>query len=342
MSLHELDIIRKMVALKRKAPFQLNSAFETDTELIRVKGMNISVTIDTITEELNGLVKNPYTMGWLCVLSSLSDIAASGVTPLGILLACNLSYDMGDDFIGSLFLGAEQCAACHNTYILGGDTNQSSELSLTSMCIGLLEDDKFSRRSGFKAGDKIYTTGAVGGGNLLAYMNFSNDSEAERFEESFRPKASFELGKVIAYHGSACIDSSDGLIHSLFALYEQGSCGLKINLDRIPYCKDIGRISNDANIPPLLFALGEVGDYELIFTSREEELGEIFNSAQEAGSSLTCIGEVVEERGFYVVNGGYVRQLDIDEIRNLLSVNSHGEYLKSLLAATNNILGGAV
>jgi thiamine-monophosphate kinase len=339
MSSHELDIIRKIIDLKRKAPFQLNKAFETDTELIRVRDTTISVTIDSITEELKGLVKNPYTMGWLCVLSSLSDTAASGAVPLGILLACNISYDKGDDFIGSLFLGAEECAASHNTYILGGDTNQSSELSLTSMCIGLVENGKFSKRSGFKTGDKIYTTGTVGRGNLLAYMNLTGNSDARRFEEDFKPRACLDFGKAAACRASACIDSSDGLIHSLFALYDQGEHGFEINLDSTPYCKDIVRICGDTNIPPFIFALGEVGDYELIFTVSGKTDNELQAIAEKTGMNITCIGEVVEERGFFVMTQGYVKRLNIDEIRNQLSVNSHQEYLKSLLAITNTILG---
>jgi hypothetical protein len=87
MNKREYEIIQTISKLKRKSPYQVNHTYETDTELIRVNNNILTATVDSLTEELKGLFKDPFTIGWLSVLTSLSDTAASGASPLGVLLA---------------------------------------------------------------------------------------------------------------------------------------------------------------------------------------------------------------------------------------------------------------
>jgi len=48
-------------------------------------------------------IMNPWQMGWMSVAVNLSDIAAMGAKPAGILLATGLSPDVDQYFIDELF-----------------------------------------------------------------------------------------------------------------------------------------------------------------------------------------------------------------------------------------------
>ncbi len=107
-------------------------------------------------------IMNPWQMGWMAVAVNLSDIAAMGATPAGVLIAAGLQPEADLYFIDELFSGFADCAAFYGTRILGGDTDSHQELTITGTALGFVEKDLVLRRSGARAGDLLCTTGCFG------------------------------------------------------------------------------------------------------------------------------------------------------------------------------------
>ena len=71
---------------------------EADAELVPLgDGRYLAVTMDVLAEEMEaGLYKEPETMGWILVQANLSDLAAVGATPIGLVLGINLGPEWDD------------------------------------------------------------------------------------------------------------------------------------------------------------------------------------------------------------------------------------------------------
>ncbi|MDD1731412.1 MAG: thiamine-phosphate kinase, partial [Methanothrix sp.] len=123
-------------------------------------------------------IMNPWQMGWMSVAVNLSDIAAMGAEPAGLLMAVGLPAEADLYFIGELFSGFRDCAAYYGTRILGGDTDSHQELTVTGTALGFVEKDLALRRRGARIGDLLCTTGSLGGagGGLYAWQQVRLDS----------------------------------------------------------------------------------------------------------------------------------------------------------------------
>ena len=315
--------------LHRRSPNQRNAVNETDAEIIRLPGLLfessnqsdywLALTTDTVVEEIHlGLLRKPYTFGWFAVMASLSDLAAVGAQPIGLLMTYQLMVTFAD--IEQLIQGAEDCARQHGTYILGGDTNQAEQISVSATALGTLPNSRFSRRVGCQAGERLYITPEVGRGNGMAFLNRFDHPLAEPTEAAFRPVVPLALGQWIASSGSACLDTSDGLLSGLSLLLKLNpTVGLCIESNRIPYSDIVRQIAIEQAIDPAVFALGQVGDYGLLFTAAEGQ----------RPPGAMCIGEVTEKPGLWVNGISFDHQ---QALRQLAESRLPDQYLKQLVA----------
>ena len=63
----------------------------------------------------------------MSVIVNMSDLAAVGASPIGIVISQILSKDFSDDFLLKLQNGInDACKKC-GTFVLGGDTNFGDE-----------------------------------------------------------------------------------------------------------------------------------------------------------------------------------------------------------------------
>lgn len=142
----ENKIINDLTKSFLRSPMQLNKVHETDAEIIELENspFNLAITIDTISEEIKtGLYSDPYQIGWMSVMVNMSDLAAVGASPLGIVISQILPKDISDDFLSKLQKGInDACIKC-GTFVLGGDTNFGDELIISGCAIGTVEKGKY-------------------------------------------------------------------------------------------------------------------------------------------------------------------------------------------------------
>jgi thiamine-monophosphate kinase len=163
-------------------------------------------------------------VAWKLVATNLSDLAAKGAEPLGVLFGHMLGAE-DERFIKGLHEALETFA----TPILGGDTvagKGARALGLTA--IGRATHTPVPSRSGARAGDLVYLTGPVG----RAMLGFEGSPEHRAAFD--RPVPRLAEGRALAPHVSAMMDVSDGLLLDAFRMAEASGVTIALDLSEIP------------------------------------------------------------------------------------------------------------
>ncbi len=144
----ENKFLKNLVKDFPRSPKQINQFLEADAELIPIgNGHILAITADIIVEEIDqGIYHTPYLVGWMTVVANLSDLAAVGAEPLGILLQQSLPKDASSEFVEELQSGIAE--ACHKfgTFVLGGDTNTASSRQSGAVALGMIFNEKIILR----------------------------------------------------------------------------------------------------------------------------------------------------------------------------------------------------
>ncbi len=163
-------------------------------------------------------------VAWKLVASNLSDLAAKGAEPVGLLL----SYSLGGG--EERFLqGLRDVTEAYDAPLLGGDTIAASGTRTYGLtAIGRATFDPVPLRSGAMQGDALYVTGTLG----RAMLGFEGNADhAEAFN---RPRPLLSQGRLLAPHVTAMMDVSDGLLLDAFRMAEASEVSLAINSEAVP------------------------------------------------------------------------------------------------------------
>ncbi|MEA1869752.1 MAG: thiamine-phosphate kinase [Euryarchaeota archaeon] len=225
-----------------------------------------------------------WQIGWMSAAGTLSDIAAMGAHPCGLLISMGLP-DLPPAFVESMIEGMSACARECGTAIIGGDTDSHQELTISGTALGRVRKDQILRRRGAQVGDLVCVTGHLGtagaGMRALELGVAADDPVAVKtlFEPTPRIAEGIRLAESKAV--TSMMDNSDGLSESLYQLAEVNGCGFTIQADSLPVLPvlDTGK--------DLELALYAGGDFELLFTVAPERLVDAMNVCE-----LTVIGEV--------------------------------------------------
>jgi thiamine-monophosphate kinase len=209
-------------------------------------------THDMLVEGVHFLPgQDPADIAWKLVATNMSDLAAKGAEPLGVLLG----YTLGADD-ARFIAGLKEALDAHEAVLLGGDTvrgNGPQVLGLTA--IGRATYTPVPSRSGAKPGDALWITGPVGAAmlGLEALKSGAGDSLAYR-----RPQALLSTGWALAPHVSAMMDVSDGLLLDAARMARASNITFAIDPAAVPLaCSEARRAE----------ALRWGDDYQLLFTA---------------------------------------------------------------------------
>ena len=224
---------------------------DDDAAVIDFGGEVLVLTHDTLVEGVHVLPgQDPADVAWKLVATNMSDLAAKGAEPVGVLLG----YMMGRD--DARFLtGLGEALEHYGAPLLGGDTVSGAGpqvLGLTAF--GRATHRPVPSRSGARVGDLIYLTGPVGAAmlGLEALQAGSGDSLAYR-----RPRALLAEGQALAPLVSAMMDVSDGLLLDATRLARASGVTLAIDRGAVPIAAPEARRDE---------ALRWGDDYQLLFT----------------------------------------------------------------------------
>jgi thiamine-monophosphate kinase len=234
----------------------------------------------------------PWQMGWMSVAVNLSDIAAMGAKPIGIMMAMGLPPNTELDFIKELAGGMDACARQHGTSIIGGDVDRHDELTIVGSALGLADAGYLVRRKGAQVGDVVCVTGELGaaGAALDALLNRA-EAYPYVMKKLYMPVPRIREGMALARTGclTSMMDISDGLALSLHDIGTASGVGFCINAASIPVHRTVREMAgSEARV--MEWSVYSGGDFELLFTIRAECVEKARKVAK-----FTVIGEVTAE-----------------------------------------------
>lgn len=182
-------------------------------------------------------------VAWKLVAVNLSDLAAKGAVPLGVLLGYPLSTP---DWDTAFVRGLGAALSAFDVALLGGDTVRGPRvLSLTA--IG--RSARAPSRSGARAGDALFVTGTIGRAGLGLARDPAHSGAY------LRPQPRLAEGQALAPVVHAMMDVSDGLLIDAKRMADVSGLALAIDLDAVPHVGDI------------MDAVTAGDDYELLFAA---------------------------------------------------------------------------
>jgi len=315
-AIEENRLIGSIARFLPRAKRSRNAIHETDAELLDV-GLDdqlLAITTDCVNEEIaSGLYKKAEEIGWVATTAALSDIAAVGAIPIGVMTGLTLDPAWSESFIECLANGIGEALRSYNVGNLGGDTNYGVP-SITVTALGLVHKERVMRRIGLTIGDRIYVTGYCGHGAAVAFHRLLSKRE---YVSPFKPLARLEAGALLAPLASACMDTSDGLIATLDQLARLNHCMLVIENSEGLLHPEAAEIVHQNEIPFLVPLSVIHGEFELCFTVQSpENEREALAGLTELGLQPVFVGTVQPPKGDHVGIGTTLGIIDSIAIRN--------------------------
>lgn len=324
--------MKTITASFNRSPSQSNKLLESDAEIIRLSDGNyLAVTIDSIVEEIaSGLYTDPYLIGWMTVTASISDLAAVGAKPIGILLIENIPSGYPADKLQLIQKGIHEACCEYGTFVLGGDTNCSCELQMGATAIGIIEDENFILRLGCQENDLLMISNPMGLGMGFALTQLFY----KQYTIRYLPTPKLIYGQLIRKYATSCIDTSDGFIPAICNLMELNNMGFAISKEFDDFIdKRVLEIAQKTNTPNWFFLAGPHGEFELVFTIPPAILNEFLAEAIKIEWSPIVIGTVIKKPELQYATKGKNIILDGFTISNLFGESSGDPktYMKALI-----------
>lgn len=283
-----------------------------DVEAVKINEKLLVLKTDTFVKSSDLLPgMPPESIGRKLVVMNVSDFAAKGVKPLGMLVSLVAPREMEFDYIARIYKGILNTCKEYEIKFLGGDTSDGKELVISGFFYGYCKVSELIKRSGAKVGDIIATTGEFGK-TSVAYQILLKGLKApdehilkQCLNAVYYPSARLREGLLLSKRKlvTAAMDSSDGLAISLYELSEASLVGFEI--EEIPIAKEAISFAEYHGLDPLELALYLGGEeYELIVTIPKEKWDEAKDVIRKCGGRLYYLGRVVpKEKGLYLKIG---------------------------------------
>lgn len=213
---------------------------------------DLVITSDLIVEGTHFLATDPPAdVAWKLVAVNLSDLAAKGATPDGVLLG----YPLGDDGWDRAFLaGLQDALTALSCPLLGGDTVRGGR---TFALTAIGRAPVAPTRAGASPGDTLWVTGTVGDAGAGLAIARGEAGPPELLARYRRPTPRLAEGRALAPHVTAMMDVSDGLLIDAMRMAAASGCAVAIDLARVPL--------HPLNRSGALMAATAGDDYELLF-----------------------------------------------------------------------------
>lgn len=248
----------------------------------------------------------PYQIGKKSITVNVSDLAAMGAKPIGIIVSMGLPKDMLLDDFDSLMNGIIDGCSNYDMMLIGGDTNESSELTLCGTCLGVVDKKDVLMKDGAKPDDIVAITGPLGlaaAGFEVLFNNVDIDPKIKEklLKYALDPEAKSEEGVLLAKMGSvtSATDITDGLASEMGEIISASSHGIGITVyeEMIPIENEILDVVEKTSKDPLDFVLYYGEDFELLLTVKKEDFKQINHKIP-----LFKIGEVTSSGKIIMVN----------------------------------------
>ncbi len=270
----ELDFIDR---LKQLTTHPAARGLEDDVAVIPFGRQKLVMTHDMMVEGVHFLSSaNPDDVAWKLVAVNLSDLAAKGARPLGIIMGYGKTGN--SDWDAKFVEGLKQAIARFGVPLLGGDTVSMADCNKRALGLTAFGESKghiVPARDGAQPGHHLYVTGTIGdawGGLQLATGRAQAsdvDAAAKLLKAHNRPEPLLEDGRRLSSLVSAMMDISDGLLLDARRIADTSGVAVEIDLERIPLSGAFAAVFGDSPETRQQAAAGG-DDYQLLLTASPE------------------------------------------------------------------------
>ena len=235
------------------------------------------------------------------VVMNISDFAAKGAKPCALLVSLGLPKEIKEKDIAELANGLNAGAREYDTFVIGGDTGEASDLVISVSLFGTAQKSDLMLRTGAKPGDLLAVTGLFGKtpAGLKILLHNTKVSEKTRkalVEPVLLPHARLKEGLALARTKAvtAAIDSSDGLAWSLHEIARASNVGFSV--DHLPIDNEAKKFAKNNDINPAELALYGGEEYEIVLTVKPSLWNVAEKTVANTGGKLTRIGHATTEK----------------------------------------------
>ncbi len=245
---------------------------------------------------------NDYDVGYYLVTANVSDIAAMGARPIGVVTVVRYPPDMTDDTFAQVMCGIRDACRRFSAPNVGGDIGGAERLILSATALGVCLPGHALFRHGARPGDVVCLTGPTGiAGAAMSYFRSGTrsalveDKHREQLLTSWsRPNARVREGVCLGDSGmvTSCQDTSDGLKAAIESVAAASGVGMVIDERRLPIAPEVAAVCEclDLPVPPVMF--GDSVDFELLFSVPRDRLTPLTGLFSAQGFRFHAIGEV--------------------------------------------------
>ena len=256
------------------------------------------LTHDMIVEGIHFLPdEKPQDVAWKLVAVNLSDLAAKGAAPIGVLVG----YSLGDEAWDKAFAdGLDTALRRFGLLLLGGDTVRvpaGAPRSFGLTAIGRAPEGGAPSRGGARPGDQIWVTGTIGNAGVGLAMRLGEIEPNETCLDAYRrPQPQLTFGQAVAGHVHAMMDVSDGLFIDAERMAAASGCRFGIMLESLPLSAAL--LAARPDVPDTRLAAATAGDdYQLLFAADPGEAAAIREIAAGLDVRITMLGHTAVGEG---------------------------------------------
>ena len=316
-----IDLLTRMVVQQRGGPnhgadlsFKLTVDNGDDTAAWQTGKATELFTTDTVVEGVHFTRETtPWRdLGWKCIASNVSDIAAMGGLPMYALVTLGLPPETEVSELEQLYEGMMEISNEHGVAIVGGDMVRSPVVFITIGLTGIHAGQPMLRSTA-RPGDQVAVTGYLGssGGGLRLMLGAGHDSNlsdqvSEEAAEYLRvchrrPRPAVAEGRILSASGVVtAMDVSDGLADDLSKLCRSSGLSARIHAGQVPVHPLLKQAYPDDYLD---LALGGGEDYLLLFTAPVEVMALVMPQLSQGAA---VVGELLPGEP------GRVSVLDVD------------------------------
>ena len=280
-----------------------DAAFFTPPE-----GQDLVVTTDALVAGVHFFPNDPAdAVARKALRVNLSDLAAKGAAPAGLLLSLALPNNVGEKWLKSFSSGLRADVKLFGCPLLGGDSVRTpGPVTITITAFGTLPRGGMVKRSVAQPGDTILVTGTIGDAALGLRLRrdpktakrwkLATKAEKHLLGRYLLPQPRNALAETLRLHATAAMDISDGLVGDLAKLCRVSGVSATIDVEKVPL-STAARAARAADRSALETILTGGDDYEILCTVPPGRVEPLRSAAGSAGVGLTAIGEVVAGTG---------------------------------------------
>lgn len=312
--MNEFELIREISArVKVQGTRSVVLGIGDDAAVLAVEDGHVVATTDSLVEGVHFTwdICSPEDVGYRALAVNLSDLAAMGSRPTGLLLSFSIPKDMDDSIVLRVAGGVGRGARRFGVPVVGGNVSRSLHgfiVTVTALGSGLGP----WRRAGTVPGDGIWISGPLGGASMGLYVLLERPELVARFDNLVRawrrPVPRIDLVEKLSGNSDihAAIDVSDGFLADLGHVLDSSNAGARISIEKIPVQRGLKYCAKVLGRSPVTAVLTGGEDYQLVIMAAK--------SAEKVLSDVGAvrIGEVTRSRKVSLFDG--VKSVDLPAV----------------------------